>query len=255
MKSLTIGWAGDHPGATVRPDLGDGYCRCTPSCTSALFGFGSGLEGLHGPTEFAKAHPDWSEDQPSGQEQQVKSAADPTAACVAIYAIRPGSGNQGAMYWLLLVARKDGAGYGLPGGKVEPSDRDARAAALREASEETGLTPSRVQQIHVGQVGNHRVACFSGVISIPDGFGAPPSVTSPEGLGTQWVRPWKLADTSAPDLREYNTAIADHFLTLEAESDRRSRAEFERHYPVGEGESYGSGSVYYRPWNEPIERM
>lgn len=255
MKPPTVGWAGDHPGATIRPDLGDGYCRCAPSCGSALFGFGPGLEGLYGPTEFAKVHSDWLEEQPAEEAETVAEVCPaPSAACVAIWALRLGQGNQGAMYWLLIVARKDGTGYGLPGGRVEPSDRDARATALREAREETGLAPSGARQIHTGRVGSHIVVCYAGGVSIPDGFGSPPPVTSPEGLSTRWVRPWKLVEASSPDLREYNAAIADHFLALEAESDRRAKADWEWYYPAGEGEATPCG-VYHRPWNEPIDRM
>lgn len=258
MKPLVVGWAGDHPGATIRPDLGDGYCRCTPACGSALFGFGPGLEGLHGPTEFAKAHAIQAPEQPPEPEQDppVQQASTPTAACVAIYALRPGEGNQGSVYWLLMVARKDGTGYGLPGGKVESSDRDARSTALREAREETGLAPPGVQPIHAGAVGSHVVACYAGRVSIPDRCIRPTPVTSPEGLSTRWVRPWQLVEASAPDLRGYNAAIADYFLALEAESDRRAKAEWRQYYPAGAGEPMGSGgSFYLRPWNEPIDRM
>ena len=35
--------------------------------------------------------------------------------------------------------------FALPGGRVEPEDADDRAAALREAQEETGLDPATVQ--------------------------------------------------------------------------------------------------------------
>ncbi|HEY3438227.1 MAG TPA: CoA pyrophosphatase [Actinotalea sp.] len=50
----------------------------------------------------------------------------------------------------------------FPGGRVEPSDRDAAAAAVREAVEETGLEPAGVEVLgplaEVGvPVSNHRV--------------------------------------------------------------------------------------------------
>lgn len=41
--------------------------------------------------------------------------------------------------------RSHGGQIGLPGGKFEPQDRDAASAALREAQEEVGLSPDRVQ--------------------------------------------------------------------------------------------------------------
>lgn len=41
--------------------------------------------------------------------------------------------------------RSHGGQIGLPGGKLEPQDKDAVSAALREAQEEVGLPPERVQ--------------------------------------------------------------------------------------------------------------
>lgn len=41
--------------------------------------------------------------------------------------------------WVLMVERRDGHGWAIPGGKVDPEDTDATAAAIRELAEETGL--------------------------------------------------------------------------------------------------------------------
>ncbi|MFA1552017.1 NUDIX domain-containing protein [Actinomadura chokoriensis] len=41
--------------------------------------------------------------------------------------------------WALMIEREDGHGWAIPGGKVDPEDTDATAAAIRELAEETGL--------------------------------------------------------------------------------------------------------------------
>jgi len=51
---------------------------------------------------------------------------------------------------LLLIQKADRDGYpwrdqvALPGGRIEPTDRDAEAAALREVHEEVGIDPSEI---------------------------------------------------------------------------------------------------------------
>ena len=67
----------------------------------------------------------------------------PAAVLVALLA-RPGGPT------VLLTRRADGlADHGgeisLPGGRIEPTDRDPAAAALREAAEEVGLPAGRVR--------------------------------------------------------------------------------------------------------------
>lgn len=69
----------------------------------------------------------------------------------------------------------------FPGGKVDPEDRSARHAALREAQEEIGLPPDAVEIL--GELPDHEtVTCFSvtpviGLIQEPVEFFAEPGET------------------------------------------------------------------------------
>ncbi|MEO8207591.1 MAG: CoA pyrophosphatase [Chloroflexota bacterium] len=69
--------------------------------------------------------------------------ARPAAVLVLI---SPASNDPDAEAEVILIRRVDRGGphagdMALPGGRVEPSDADATAAALREATEEVGLDP------------------------------------------------------------------------------------------------------------------
>jgi 8-oxo-dGTP pyrophosphatase MutT (NUDIX family) len=59
---------------------------------------------------------------------------------------------------LLVVSRRDGLGFSLPGGKVDPGET-IKIAACRELSEEVGCvaTPGRLVLLHKGLSGSGRI--------------------------------------------------------------------------------------------------
>lgn len=71
---------------------------------------------------------------------------------------------------VLGVSRKtDHNDFGLPGGKVDPEDKDEMAAAIREVKEETGLDITDLQLVFVmhrnGYLGYTYIAKYSGEIN------------------------------------------------------------------------------------------
>jgi 8-oxo-dGTP pyrophosphatase MutT (NUDIX family) len=92
---------------------------------------------------FAAPHP--FEPEIAGDAALVQR--DPSSAAVLVPLVAHGEGLR-----VLLTRRtehlRDHAGQiSFPGGRVEPDDADAVATALREAAEEVGLEPQRVEVI------------------------------------------------------------------------------------------------------------
>jgi 8-oxo-dGTP pyrophosphatase MutT (NUDIX family) len=88
----------------------------------------------------------WAPEWP-GDGGRFSAARAPTAASVLVPLVMRGDGPQ-----VLLTRRtahlRDHAGQiSFPGGRAEPHDADAAATALREAQEEVGLDPARVEVI------------------------------------------------------------------------------------------------------------
>lgn len=91
---------------------------------------------------------------PGDQADPQELAAPPTPAAVLLGLLAAPDGPR-----ILLTQRtahlKDHAGQiSFPGGRIEPHDPDPVAAALREAEEEIGLEPARVEVL--GALGEYR---------------------------------------------------------------------------------------------------
>lgn len=85
---------------------------------------------------------------------------------------------------LVLVRRSEGGLHGgqlaFPGGKREPGDRSAFDTALREAAEETGLDPRRVEvlaelPVLETRTTNFRIAPFLARVIPPERWRPPPA--------------------------------------------------------------------------------
>jgi 8-oxo-dGTP pyrophosphatase MutT (NUDIX family) len=79
------------------------------------------------------------------QRLQKHFPADPVPAAVLVPLIDRNEGLSVLLTHRALHLAKHSGQISFPGGRIEPTDADAASAALREANEEIGLDPARVQ--------------------------------------------------------------------------------------------------------------
>ncbi|MSO95664.1 MAG: CoA pyrophosphatase [Thermoleophilia bacterium] len=112
---------------------------------------------------------------------------------------------------ILLLVRTDrgihGGQIGLPGGRVEPGDRDLLATALREAEEEVGLPPDQVTVLAAlepleAMSSSFRVHAFLG--RVPDDVSWQPQPDEVADLLTPAVE--TLYDPGRRGLRQFTSA-------------------------------------------------
>jgi 8-oxo-dGTP pyrophosphatase MutT (NUDIX family) len=102
-----------------------------------------GIKRALRPLDLVPQGPCWNIDDLSG----LLSATDPVAAAVLVGLVPRSSGLQ-----VLLTRRNDAMRHhagqvSFPGGRIEPDDLDASAAAVRETTEETGIPASLIQPL------------------------------------------------------------------------------------------------------------
>jgi len=92
----------------------------------------------------------------------------------------------------------------FPGGRIEASDADPGAAALREAEEETGLPPARVRLI--GQLDTYVTRTGFEVVPMV-GLVAPPFAIEPDSFEVAEVFEVPLGFFLAPENRERHSRV------------------------------------------------
>jgi len=92
----------------------------------------------------------------------------------------------------------------FPGGRIEASDADAGAAALREAEEETGLPPARVRLI--GQLDTYVTRTGFEIVPLV-GLVTPPFVIEPDSFEVAEVFEVPLGFFLAPENRQRHSRV------------------------------------------------
>lgn len=106
---------------------------------------------------------------------------------------------------LAVARRNDPNDWGLPGGKVDDTDKTEADAAIRECFEETGLTISNLKEIYRGDCGGDEAVTFS-----CDWEGEPS--TQPGEPECKWVTKETLMKGC---FGKYNTAKFKHLKLIE----------------------------------------
>jgi 8-oxo-dGTP pyrophosphatase MutT (NUDIX family) len=112
------------------------------------------------------------EDDQTVEVPRKHAGPEPTSACVLLF--HPDTG--------LVLAVEEGVGYGLPGGKREPTDADIEETARRELLEETGVAHAWLEELVRYRAGPHLCACFLAVGDLTQ-------IAIREDLGARWVEP------------------------------------------------------------------
>jgi ADP-ribose pyrophosphatase len=101
--------------------------------------------------------------------------------------------------WLLMIERKDGHGWALPGGYVDQGESPL-AAAIRELREETGLSPyggHRWEEMRPRYVPDPRASDEAWMVTVPVQFVLGPSRPAVEGRDDARRAVWVPADSYA----------------------------------------------------------
>lgn len=97
---------------------------------------------LH-PLAQAPAAPAWNLDEVAG----LLPAAAPVPAAVLLGLVPRAEGMQVLLTRRTDALRQHAGQVSFPGGRIEPGDRDAEAAAIRETGEEIGLAPAALSPL------------------------------------------------------------------------------------------------------------
>lgn len=109
---------------------------------------------------------------------------------------------------VLAISRKDNhADFGLPGGKIEPTDKTPEDALIRELDEEVGVRVTQMGPIfeHLDRVEmGKRRPCRCYLVTNWEG-----EPYSKEGAALEWMSPSQLMERS-PTFHDYNLVLFKH---------------------------------------------